>query len=272
MSITGKLIGGVLGLMIGNIPGLLFGLWIGHSFDKGVQQNFGNFYSSYSTAETQQVFFDATFAVMGHLAKADGVVTKIEIQAAEQIMQRLGITGEKRAEAIAQFNLGKSDDFDLQSTLNQLLTYCRAKPSLIQMFLEVQIFSATSDGKINREEMDILYTIGSAFRVSRFQIDLLVKMVMAQQSFRQGHSGGYSGGRHQAGRQGPTIDQAYQVLGISSSASKQEVKKAYRKLMSQHHPDKLVSKGMPEEMVKMATEKSQEIQSAYDMIKKHKGF
>jgi len=133
------------------------------------------------------------------------------------------------------------------------------------MFLEIQILAATADGKVSAPEKEILYLIGGMFRISRGQIDRLVEMVIAQRSF---HQGGHSGAaRNQAG---PTIEQAYKVLGIAESSDKSQTKRAYRKLMSQHHPDKLVAKGMPEEMIKVATEKSQEIHAAYEMIKRLK--
>lgn len=267
MTIFGKLIGGLLGFIIGNIPGLLFGIWIGHSFDRGVNQDFGRIFDTPDPAETQRVFFESSFSVMGHIAKADGVVSKMEIAAAEKVMLSLGLSEEKRSEAICAFNLGKSNQFDLDSCLQDLMAHCLRKPSLIQMFLEIQILAATADGSVNQAEMQILYKIGQTFRIPRFQIDRLVDMVAAQQSFhRDSRTGQYSD------PSAPTLDQAYQVLGISSEANKQQVKRAYRKLMSQHHPDKLVSRGMPEEMVKVATEKSQEIQAAYEMVKKHQGF
>jgi len=267
MAIFGKIVGGILGALIGNLPGLLFGIWIGHSFDKGINQNFTRIFNNRDTSRTQQVFFDSSFAVMGHLAKADGLVSKMEIAAAEQVMSRLGLTGEKRTQAIEAFNRGKSSQFDLSNCLQELTTHCLGKPSLIQMFLEIQIVAATADGSVSAPEMQILYQIGQAFRLPQVQIERLIEMVIAQQSFhRDGHTGRYTSSS------GPSLAQAYQVLGISSSANKQETKRAYRKLMSQHHPDKLVSRGMPQEMIKVATEKSQEIQSAYEMIKKHHGF
>ncbi|WP_444997203.1 co-chaperone DjlA [Aliikangiella sp. IMCC44359] len=266
MKIFGKIICGTLGFIVGGPIGLLLGIWIGHSFDKGFNQDFGNFFEDKDPSKTQAAFFESTFAVMGHIAKADGVVKKAEIDAAEQVMLKLGLTGEKRAKAIKAFNSGKSIGFDLNAQLQGLITNCARKPSLIQMFLEIQILGATADGNISHTEMQILYQIGGAFKIPTSQIDRLVEMVIAQQSFYQS---GASGGSAQANA--PSIEQAYKVLGIDTSATEQEIKRAYRKLMSQHHPDKLVAKGMPEEMVKMATEKSQEIQSAYEMIKKQKG-
>ena len=265
MKITGKVICGILGFVLGGPIGLLLGLWLGHSFDKGLAVNFGHAFEPGDPSKTQATFFESTFAVMGHLAKADGIVKPIEIQAAEQIMLKLGLTGDKRQQAIEAFNLGKSETFDLQAQLQGLIVDCMRKPSLIQMFLEIQIVAATADGEVSNAEKQILYQIGTAFRIPNNRIDSLVEMVIAQQSFHRS-GGGYTSAT------GPSISQAYTVLGISESASKQEIKRAYRKLMSQHHPDKLVAKGMPEEMVKVATEKSQEIQAAYEMIKTKQGF
>ena len=90
-------------------------------------------------------------------------------------------------------------------------------------------------------------------------------MLTAQQSFNGGQYQGY-----QQGSQRASIDElgnAYQALGVTSSESDREIKKAYRKLMSQHHPDKLIAQGVPEDMIKVGTEKAQEIQAAYDLIK-----
>lgn len=272
MRISGKVICGIIGLLIGNIPGLLLGIWIGHSFDKRLNQNFDSVFGDSvfnrgNPQETQKVFFESSFAVMGHLAKADGVVTQNEIAAAEQIMLKLGIQGDRRQQAIDAFNRGKSKSFNFDQCIQELQAACARSPSLIQMFIEIQIVSATADGKVSQPEMEILYRIGMAFRIPHSQIERLVEMVIAQQSFRRdGRTGQYTQ------RNGPSIESAYKVLGIDASANKQEIKRAYRKQMAQHHPDKLVSKGMPEEMIKVATEKSQEIQSAYDMIRKQKGF
>lgn len=266
MKIAGKLICGILGASIGGPIGLIFGIWLGHSFDRGMGQDFDSTIKGGSNNKTQQVFFETTFAVMGHIAKADGVVTQVEIDAAEQVMQRLGLNSQKRKHAIESFQKGKSTNFNLDQHLRNLVKYCIRKPSLIQMFLEIQVVAVTADRKVSPAEMEILYQIGQAFNIPKQQIDSLIEMVIAQQSFHN------NGKNNTTNSTVPSIELAYKVLGVSNSTSKAEIKKAYRKLMAQHHPDKLVSKGMPEEMIKVATEKSQEIQSAYDMIKKHHGF
>ena len=263
MKIWGKVIGGALGLLLGGPIGLFFGVWIGNSFDQGLSQNFSSAFSPKDPALIQKIFFKTTFSVMGHIAKADGVVSKQEIAAAEQVMAQLGLDELKRQEAMRSFSEGKEASFNLQENLTEFITNAIRQPSLIQMFLEIQILAAAADGSISPPEKQILYNIGQAFRLPPAQIDRLVEMVIAQQSFHQG--GGSGAARNQSG---PTIGQAYKVIGVKADASMQEVKRAYRKLMSQHHPDKLVAKGMPEEMIKVATEKSQEIQAAYEMIKR----
>ena len=264
MKIWGKVIGGILGFAIGNIFGLFIGVWIGNSFDQGLSRNFSSVFTPKDPALIQKIFFKTTFSVMGHIAKADGVVSKQEIAAAEQVMAQLGLDESKRQEAMQSFSEGKDSNYNLQENLTEFITNAIRQPSLIQMFLEIQILAAVADGSVSAPEKQILYQIGQAFRLPPAQIDRLVEMVIAQQSF---HQGGHSGSaRNQSG---PTIEQAYKVIGVSSNSSMQDVKRAYRKLMSQHHPDKLVAKGMPEEMIKVATEKSQEIQAAYEMIKRN---
>ena len=70
---------------------------------------------------------------------------------------------------------------------------------------------------------------------------------------------------------GISLRDAYTALGVDERVSDKDLKRAYRKLMSQNHPDKLIARGVPEDMIKIATGKSQEIQSAYEMIRKHRG-
>ncbi|KZZ15482.1 hypothetical protein A3751_17250 [Oleiphilus sp. HI0080] len=68
------------------------------------------------------------------------------------------------------------------------------------------------------------------------------------------------------------LEEAYDVLGLEKECSDQELKRAYRRLMSQHHPDKLVAKGLPEEMMKLATEKTQQIKEAYELVKRNRNI
>jgi len=266
MKVWGKIICGALGLLLsgGHIVGLLIGLWIGHRFDKGLSNIAGNggFTGARAdAASVQKLFFESTFRVMGHLAKADGVVTPKEIAAAEAVMARLGITGERRKAAIEAFNFGKQPHFDLSNQLNQFLSCCARQPALLQMFLEIQLMAAQADGQVSAPELNILYQIAAQFGLSKRQLDMLLHMTSAQESFYEQAQGTH--------KSAPTLQQAYDVLGVSEDSSWPSIKRAYRKLMAEHHPDKLLARGLPEEMIQVATEKSQEIQAAYELIKKH---
>ena len=274
MSWFGKVIGGVLGFSLAGGPiGAIIGAVLGHQLDKKTE-DYQERYAPGDQERVQAAFFTATFSVMGHIAKADGKVTQNEIRHAENVMQRMGLDQDARKFAIDLFQQGKASDFDLEAVLRQFKQECQRRRNLMQMFLEVQITMALADGTIHNHERAILHRVGKHLGFAGFMIDQLIKMVQAQQGFHrhsQGHAGGH-GGTYQEAPRGPSVEQAYQVLGVKSSDDEKTVKRAYRRLMSQHHPDKLVAKGLPEEMIKMATEKTQEIKSAYELIKKSKGW
>jgi len=131
------------------------------------------------------------------------------------------------------------------------------------MFIEVQIMAAYADGVVDPAERKVLLNICQLLNISRHEFDHLCAMI-----------GGTGSGSSKSGRNdgAPSLKQAYLVLDIDKSASTSEIKKAYRRLLSQHHPDKLVAKGLPEEMMKVAADRTHEIRKAYEVIKKEKGF
>lgn len=270
MSWFGKLLGGVIGFSLGGPIGAILGGVVGHQIDKKGQEHL----EPGSQERVQAAFFTATFSVMGHIAKADGRVTETEIRHAEEVMRRMGLDQTARTLAIDLFSHGKQSDFDLNGVLEQFKRECHRRRNLMQMFMEVQISMAMADGIVHEHERAVLHRVGKSLGFAPFMIDQLIKMVQAQQRFYQ-HSqqqGGHHGGPGYAQASGPSVEQAYQVLGVKASDDQQAVKKAYRRLMSQHHPDKLVAKGLPEQMIKMATEKTQEIKAAYELIKRHKNW
>ena len=254
MAWWGKIIGGAFGFMLGGPLGALLGAALGHNFDKGLKlsDEFGGM--AYGDQErVQAAFFTATFSIMGHIAKADGRVTQAEIANSETIMARMQLDAQQRQAAIKLFNEGKADDFPLHDVLVQFRKECHRRMSLMQMFIEIQIATAFSDQKLHPAEKEILYQIADALGFSRQQLDHLFHL---------------AGGVPSPKTEKAAIKEAYEVLGVKKAASDAEVKKAYRRLMNQHHPDKLVSKGLPEEMIKLANEKTQQIKEAYDLIKK----
>ncbi|PMM04148.1 molecular chaperone DjlA [Vibrio kanaloae] len=283
MQIFGKILGAFFGFLFGGPLGLIFGLFLGHQFDKARRLNQSGFNSSGfgrgpSQVERQNEFFKAAFAVMGHVAKAKGQVTPEEIQLASTMMERMNLHGEQRQAAQDAFRDGKESDFPLSDALERVKISSGGRFDLLQFFLELQISAAFADGSLHPSERQVLHKIAQGLGFSSEQLDRRLQMQEAAFRFQQqdgsfgGQQGhGQSSGWQQASQQNQLGD-AYKVLGVSESADGKEVKKAYRKLMNEHHPDKLMAKGLPPEMMNVAKEKSQEIQNAYDLIKKVKGF
>lgn len=267
MNFAGKLAGAFFGYLIsgGSIWGLLIGAYFGHIFDRGLAQ--GEFSSVFNSVrnrdEIQQIFFRTVFSLLGHVAKADGHVSNEEIQAARTIMQQMRLDEQQTKRAIDYFTEGKQPGFQATECINNFRQVSHYNRALSQMLLEILIFSALSDGKLDSSEEKILLSVSENIGYSPQDYQRLVQMVMGQQHFHQSGSGQ---AHYTQQSQQDALKEAYAVLGINESATDSEVKKAYRRQMNQHHPDKLVSKGMPEEMVKMATEKTQEIKSAYELI------
>jgi DnaJ like chaperone protein len=258
MSWLGKVVGGAFGFMMGGPLGAILGAAVGHQFDEGMHKyEDEEQLSPGDQHRVQMAFFTATFSVMGHIAKADGKVTTAEINLAKRIMDELALTDEMRNTAINLFQQGKDSNFPLYGVLDQFRRECHRRTHLIRMFLEIQIQAAYADGVLDKAEESVLYKICTHLGISRFEYESIKLQFQAQQRF-------YGQGQ---GSSVKNIDNAYAALGVDDSATDAEVKKAYRRLMSQHHPDKLVAKGLPEEMMILAKEKTQKIRKAYETIK-----
>ncbi|MCE0490526.1 co-chaperone DjlA [Pantoea sp. Mb-10] len=267
MRYWGKVIGLALGILSGaGFWGIVIGLVIGHLFDKARSVKGQGYFANQQAR--QSLFFRTTFEIMGHLTKSKGRVTEADIQTASLLMDRVQLHGEARAAAQRAFRDGKQSDYPLRSKLRELRSACFGRYDLIRVFLEIQIHAAYADGSLHPNERQVLYVIAEELGISRAQFDQFLRMMEGGQQF----GGGYQGGAYQQTRRGPTLDDACSVLGVKSSDDSTTIKRAYRKLMSEHHPDKLVAKGLPPEMMEMAKQKAQEIQAAYDLIRKEKGF
>lgn len=270
MRIWGKLIGGFFGFMFGHFLGLVIGVWLGHRFDNAVGQKF-NFQDGIlgargNSINKQKIFFETAFSVMGHVAKSKGQVTQTDIQVANAYMDQMNLHGESRIQAQNAFKKGKEADFALTQTLQIFVQTLRGERNVLQMFLAIQVQVACSDGVVDQNEKKILYIIAENLGFSHFELERLIQMIQGQQQF---HRGGQNGQQY---NEAESKADAYKVLGVESSATDKEIKRAYRKLMSQHHPDKLASKGLPDEMMEMAKEKAQDIQKAYEVLRSSRGF
>ncbi|MEJ1338754.1 MAG: co-chaperone DjlA [Candidatus Sedimenticola sp. (ex Thyasira tokunagai)] len=270
MSWWGKVAGGAFGFMLGGPLGALLGAVVGHNLDKGLGGlDRGEQFAPGDRERVQTAFFTATFSVMGSIAKADGKVSRDEIALAKAVMDQMDLDAGMRKTAINLFNQGKQGTFPLDEVLEQFRRECHRRNTLIQMFIEIQLQAAYADGRLDSVEERLLLHICNQVGIPEFAFRRLQKMIEAERHF----GGGAGAGRHGAPEpKGPTLTDAYAILGISRESGDAEVKKAYRRLLSQHHPDKLVSKGLPEEMMKMAAQKTHEIRQAYVKIRESRGF
>jgi DnaJ like chaperone protein len=259
MNWMGKFLGTLFGFMAFGPVGAVVGLLVGGLFDRGLNRpRLGGG----AAVRIQGTFFRTTFMVMGHVCKADGRVSPQEIRIAEQIMAQMALGPEQRRQAIEYFTQGKRGDFDLSRALDEFRAVCRWQPNLYRFFLEVQIQAAFADGRLDQTTRDVLLRIAARLGLSPQDYARLESLLRGEQ-----HQRATAGGPRRG-----DLESAYQVLGVSKRASDGEIKKAYRRLMSQHHPDKLVAKGLPEEMMTIAKEKTQEIRAAYEAIREARGL
>ena len=258
----GKLIGGFIGLIFGGPLGFLIGVFLGHQFDKGFVYTGGINLGGLDPRRARETFVRATFQVMGHMAKADGQVSEQEIQTARTVMRQMRMTPEQVTEAISWFTEGKQPDFPLGECLRRFRQFSHFHAGLTRAFVELQVQAAMIGTGMHPGEREILWTICQELGVSRAelaQIEELVRLHM---------SGGAADGRSPEDE----LARSYKVLGVAENASDRDFKTAYRRLMNQHHPDKLVAKGLPESMMDEAKVKVREIRAAYDLIKKTRGM
>lgn len=261
MSWKGKLCGSIAGFAMGGPIGAILGGIVGHQIDKATTFSF-----AYTSLEDQQqlqtAFFTTTFSVMGNLAKADGIVSKAEINLATKVMDEMHLSAQMRSQAIALFDQGKRSDFPLISTLKDFQQQCGQRKHLLLMFLEIQLQAAYADGSIHSKEEVLLSQICQQFNISHRHYLSIKRRIQAQQRFQEYYQQSQS-----AHHSKTNLNDAYEVLGVNKNNTDTEIKKAYRTLVSQHHPDKLVTKGLPESMMILAKEKTQQITKAYEIIK-----
>ncbi|MFV0543146.1 MAG: co-chaperone DjlA [Marinicella pacifica] len=263
----GILIGGLIGYRLGGFIGMLLGAWLGHQVTQFISGD--RRFTKQNRSAIQHSFFKALFVSMGKLAKLDGVVSRQEIDRAEIIMNKMKLTPELRQQAINYFNLGKQAHYKIERDLTDFRQKSRTSLSLKQFFLEMLIDMATVDGAIDPAEQRLIEQICQLIGYPVAMLHAMFKM--RSSGYYQQHSG-QSRQRQRSHTRPTSVRDPYRVLGVDKSADKQTIRRAYKKLMSQHHPDKLVSKGLPPEMMKVAEEKAKNIQLAWEEIKDLRGW
>ena len=272
----GKLLGACFGFLMAGPAGALFGIIIGNFFDRGLKQHFADPYWHYHAEKrtrVHRIFFEATFSIMGCLAKVDGRVTKEAILAANALMNDLKLTSEQQQTAQRLFNEGKKPKFPLKSTLLTLYEAAHDNPALLKLFIDIQYRVAQLD-ELSEKKVQMMNIILSGlnfapiFQQNRFYEDFSYHAYQQKNHHRSSSNAQQSPyySTHTA------LQKAYAILEVKPSANKLEIKRAYRRLMSRHHPDKLMAQGLSENRLKAANETTQTIRKAYELICESKGW
>ncbi|MEZ5568416.1 MAG: co-chaperone DjlA [Halioglobus sp.] len=262
--VLGKIIAGLIGLVTGGFPGLIVGGVLGHLFDRALARQFG-LGSAESLHAVRESFFETAFLLSGYLAKIDGRVSEKEVAHTEQVFVQMGLDAAQRQRAISLFKQGSAAGFMPEPAVAGFVQTCGNRNQLKRTLLLFLISLAQADEQLQPSEHDALRRITRLLGLNVLQLDLLLQMTRGQQHF---HS--RAGGARQPAK--ASLEDAYAALGVASSVNDRELKRAYRKRMSENHPDKLIARGVPEDMVKLATERSQDVQAAYEMIRQHRGI
>ncbi|MEM9423660.1 MAG: co-chaperone DjlA, partial [Spirochaetota bacterium] len=243
--------------------GSMVGLAIGHMLDKAKEQS-GTFSSLNGDPREsiQLAFFAAIFSLLAKVAKADGHISEKEGQHFLDILDQMGLQGELRQFAISTFNEAKNSPYTHKDFARQLREIAyqslsgyggHGRSAILQQFFYTLVGMAAADGHVSRAENVVLREIAEA-------------LGFGETILRQAYS------QFQMGGQSVQLETVYEVLGVSPQASDNEVRSAYRKLVKETHPDKLVQDGLPPEMKASAEKRFHEIQEAWEQVRKQRGM
>ena len=250
MSWIGKIVGGALGFALGGPLGAIAGAAFGHTFDRSNEgYHLEESVRTKPGEQAQFTFFVAVFSMLAKLSRADGQITRDEIDTINRFMlQDLNLDPQSRMVAMNIFNAAVESPNSFEDFATQFFSHFQDQPQLLEMMVDILLRVSIADGTINTVEERLIL---SAVRIFNFSDTYY-------QSLKQKYV--------------RPNDRYYAVLGVTKSDSDDKIKSRYRKLVMEYHPDKIVSKGLPEEFTRFAEEKFRDIQQAYDEIKKERGI
>jgi DnaJ like chaperone protein len=248
----------LLGYWLADVRGLIVGAVLGYLFIRVSRA-----YLRRRLSVVEGALIEPTFSVVGALCKADGVVTRDEIRVTQALFLRLQLSPEQEQTAKAAFNRGKAPDFDLEAEVDRFARATRGATVLHQLFLQIQVAAVAADGEVHPAERAMLVRVARALGMAEIDVARLEALL-------RGATAGHAAASGPAPEQ--RLNDAYTALGLTPDAGVSDIKRAYRKLMSENHPDKLAARGLPESMRKVAEERARELNAAYDVLKKAREF
>lgn len=253
MGWNGAIIGGCIGSWFGRWPGFVIGGVIGHFVEESARKG-------KSVRKSPDVVFCASAAAMlAKMAKADGRISKVEISAVEAAFAKLGFSRAARSYAIDVFRKAKDDSHSIYEYAGDFASVV-GNGDVRVIFYEMLWDIACADGDLSATEKNILERITPYLKISSEWFG-----VFYRERF-------YSSSRDRSAYRRDDMSDAYSQLGVSPSASDDEVRKAYRSLAKRYHPDTLKAQGLPEEMVARANERMSKINAAWSAVKKERGL
>jgi DnaJ like chaperone protein len=243
----GKLTFGTAGFLFGGPLGAIAGAALGHHLvDKDDNQIYEE--DIRHVEQAQAAYFISMFSILGKLAKVDGAVNRQEIAVIEGFIKTLRIPEEEKQFARRIFNEAKDSPYSITDFAEQLYRMNSRQPTVLISFMDLLFKLAAADGSLNQDEEKALLRIRDVFNISEQQYNSIKACYFKD------------------------TDRYYRILNCSQQNSDQEIKASYKKLVKDFHPDTVISKGLPEEFVQFATVRFQEIQDAYENVRKERSF
>jgi DnaJ like chaperone protein len=244
----GKMTFGTMGLLFGGPIGAIIGVSLGHHLvDKKAEYGQRGAVPPKSE-QAQAAYFVCIFSILGKIAKADGVVTDDELKVVDDFINGMKISETEKQFAKQVFNEAKNSNYSVEDFASQFYQINSGQPAVLQSFLDVLFRVAAADKVLHPAEEDALKKVKDIFQISDKQFNDIKSIYFTD------------------------VDRYYKLLSCSVDSSNDEIKKSYKKLVRDFHPDTIVSKGLPEEFTEFASSRFREIQEAYEKVRKERGF
>ena len=232
MSIWGKIAGVAAGYAIGGVPGAVFGALAGHFVLDRIN-------------DRQVIFTIALISLAAKMTRADGIVSPIEVQAVQSVLR---VPETEHANMVRVFRLAQEDVAGFDTYARQIRDIYVDSPQVLEDVLDVLFYIAYADGNLHPAEEDFLHIVAEIFEVDE------------------------SGIRRVQARHDGSVQDPYVVLGVAPASSDAVVRAAWLELVRANHPDQLQARGLPPEMMHIATARMAAINDAWETIRKERGL